>query len=63
MTSPLLTLNDGHQMPQLGFGLWQVPAPTTSDTVATALRLGYRLVDGAAPEELHSKLHAAVQQT
>ena len=48
MTSPLLTLNDGHQMPQLGFGLWQVPAPTTSDTVATALRLGYRLVDGAA---------------
>ena len=49
MTSPLLTLNDGHQMPQLGFGLVQVPAPTTSDTVAAALRLCYRMCDGAAP--------------
>ena len=48
MTQPMLTLNDGRQMPQLGFGLWQVPAETTADTTATALRLGYRLVDGAA---------------
>lgn len=48
MTSPLLPLNDGRQMPQLGFGLWQVPAATTAATTATALRLGYRLVDGAA---------------
>jgi 2,5-diketo-D-gluconate reductase A len=48
MTSPLLTLNDGRQMPQLGFGLWQVPAATTAEVTATALRLGYRLIDGAA---------------
>ncbi len=48
MTQPYLLLNDGRQMPQLGFGLWQVPAGTTADTTATALRLGYRLVDGAA---------------
>ena len=42
MTLPRLALNDGRSLPQLGFGLWQVPA------AATALRLGYRLVDGAA---------------
>jgi 2,5-diketo-D-gluconate reductase A len=48
MTSPLLTLNDTRQMPQLGFGLWQVPAETTAQTTATALRIGYRLIDGAA---------------
>lgn len=46
--TPMLPLNDGHQIPQLGFGLWQVPAATTAETTATALRLGYRLVDGAA---------------
>ena len=44
----MLSLNDGRQIPQLGFGLWQVPAAATADTTATALRLGYRLVDGAA---------------
>ncbi|WP_149589236.1 aldo/keto reductase [Tabrizicola flagellatus] len=46
--TPMLPLNDGRQMPQLGFGLWQVPAAITAETTATALRLGYRLVDGAA---------------
>ncbi|MFN3282570.1 MAG: aldo/keto reductase [Tabrizicola sp.] len=46
--TPMLSLNDGRQMPQLGFGLWQVPAARTAETTATALRLGYRLVDGAA---------------
>ncbi|MEZ5799007.1 MAG: aldo/keto reductase [Paracoccaceae bacterium] len=48
MTQPFLTLNDGRKMPQLGFGLWQVPAAATAETTATALGLGYRLVDGAA---------------
>jgi 2,5-diketo-D-gluconate reductase A len=48
MDQPHLTPNDGRSMPQLGFGLWQVPASTTAETTATALRLGYRLVDGAA---------------
>jgi len=48
MTQPFLTLNDGRSMPQLGFGLWQVPAAATANVTMTALRLGYRLVDGAA---------------
>jgi len=48
MTHPRLRLNDGRTIPQLGFGLWQVPAEATAANVVTALGLGYRLVDGAA---------------
>ena len=43
-----LPLNDGHSLPALGFGLWQVPAPDTARVVDQALGLGYRLIDGAA---------------
>lgn len=43
-----LRLNDGHMIPQLGLGIWQVPEATTAATVAAALRMGYRLIDGAA---------------
>lgn len=46
--TPMLSLKDGRQMPQLGFGLWQVPAGRTAETTAAALRMGYRLIDGAA---------------
>lgn len=43
-----LPLNDGHSLPALGFGLWQVPAADTARVVDQALGLGYRLIDGAA---------------
>jgi 2,5-diketo-D-gluconate reductase A len=49
MTSiPSLPLLDGRSMPQLGFGLWQVPEETTGEVVQQALQIGYRLLDGAA---------------
>jgi len=35
-------------MPQLGFGLWQVPDAETADVVGQAIRAGYRMVDSAA---------------
>lgn len=44
---PHLRLRDGHTIPQLGFGLWQVPSDTAAEVVASALRTGYRLIDGA----------------
>ena len=43
-----LPLLDGRSIPQLGFGLWQVPEDTAADTVEQALRTGYPLLDGAA---------------
>lgn len=43
-----LPLNDGRSLPQLGFGLWQVPADQTARVVREGLAAGYRLIDGAA---------------
>ncbi|WP_413626291.1 aldo/keto reductase [Luteibacter sp. Lutesp34] len=45
---PLLTLNDGHTAPQLGFGVFQIPDAETADAVAHALRAGYRSIDTAS---------------
>ncbi len=45
---PMLRLNDGNKIPNLGLGTWQIPEETTAETVTAALDLGYRLIDGAA---------------
>ncbi|MFD7612578.1 aldo/keto reductase [Streptomyces sp. NPDC059828] len=45
---PSLTLNNGVPMPQLGFGVWQVPDDEAAKVVATALEAGYRSIDTAA---------------
>ncbi|WP_067865653.1 aldo/keto reductase [Nocardia shimofusensis] len=47
-TVPSIVLNDGNVIPQLGFGVFQVPAETTFDVVSTALKAGYRGIDTAA---------------
>lgn len=44
-----VTLNDGNKMPQLGFGVFQVPDLTQAEqAVSDALDVGYRLIDTAA---------------
>ena len=43
-----LTLNNGVEMPALGFGVFQTPPDVTADAVHTALETGYRLIDTAA---------------
>jgi len=49
MTSavPDLTLNNGVSIPQLGFGVFQIPPDQTKDATALALRIGYRHIDTA----------------
>jgi diketogulonate reductase-like aldo/keto reductase len=42
-----VTLNNGVVMPQLGFGVWQVPDEQAHRAVATALQAGYRSIDTA----------------
>ncbi|MCW1806357.1 aldo/keto reductase [Brachybacterium squillarum] len=48
MTVPTLTLNSGHAIPQLGFGVFLVPAPEAEAAVSSALEIGYRHIDTAA---------------
>ncbi|WP_308288498.1 aldo/keto reductase [Streptomyces macrolidinus] len=45
---PPIILNNGVEMPQLGFGVWQVPDDEAQSAVATALEAGYRSIDTAA---------------
>jgi diketogulonate reductase-like aldo/keto reductase len=47
-TTPTITLNNGVTIPQLGFGVFQVPPDEVIEPVATALEAGYRLIDSAA---------------
>jgi 2,5-diketo-D-gluconate reductase A len=47
MTVPNIALHDGTSIPQLGFGVFQVPPPETAATVTAALEAGYRHIDTA----------------
>lgn len=43
-----ITLNNGVTMPQLGFGVYQIPSDETAQAVYEAIKIGYRLIDTAA---------------
>ena len=45
---PTLTLNDDRQIPQLGFGTYQIEEEEAPEAIKTALETGYWLVDTAA---------------
>jgi len=47
MTVPMITLHDGVQIPQLGFGVFQIEPDQTHQAVTTALQVGYRHIDTA----------------
>lgn len=43
-----ITLNNGVTMPQLGFGVYQIPLEETAEAVYQAIKAGYRLIDTAS---------------
>jgi diketogulonate reductase-like aldo/keto reductase len=45
---PAVTLRDGVEIPQLGFGVMLIPLPETTQTVLHALEAGYRHIDTAS---------------
>jgi len=45
---PTVELSDGNTIPQLGFGVFQVPPEDTAEVVTRALLAGYRHIDTAA---------------
>jgi 2,5-diketo-D-gluconate reductase A len=57
---PYLDLNDGHRIPQLGFGVFQVPPEDAADTVRHALKTGYRSIDTAAAYENEAEVGEAL---
>ena len=47
-TVPAVTLNDGVEIPQLGFGVFQIPPEDTVEATLRAFQTGYRHIDTAA---------------
>ena len=47
-SSPIVTFHDGHTIPQLGYGVWQVEDDVAERVVGQALEAGYRHIDTAA---------------
>jgi len=60
---PLVTLHDGVEMPQLGFGVFQIPPEETQEKVEEALGVGYRHVDTAAAYRNEAGVGAAIAAT
>ncbi len=44
---PSITLNNGKNVPQLGFGVFQIEPKNTAKAVSSALEIGYRHIDTA----------------
>ncbi|NUS58210.1 MAG: aldo/keto reductase [Streptomycetaceae bacterium] len=63
MSVPNIILNNGVSIPQLGFGVWQVPPAETQAAVRTALEAGYRSIDTAAAYENESGVGAALAES
>jgi len=57
---PDLALHDGVEMPQLGFGVFQIPPDETQERVEEALAVGYRHVDTAAAYRNEAGVGAAI---
>ena len=45
--APTTTMNDGREIPVIGFGVWQVPDDVVVDAALAALECGYRHIDTA----------------
>jgi 2,5-diketo-D-gluconate reductase A len=60
LTIPRLTLHDGVEIPQLGFGVFQVPPDDTQEVVEQALEAGYRHIDTAGAYRNEQGVGAAI---
>jgi diketogulonate reductase-like aldo/keto reductase len=60
---PFMDLNDGKRIPQLGFGVFQVPPEDTADAVLHALRTSYRAIDTAAMYENEAGVADAIARS
>lgn len=60
---PTLALNDGHRIPAIGLGVWQVPDDQAYDAVRASLDAGYRSIDTAAAYQNERAVGRAVRES
>jgi len=61
-TVPLITLNNGISIPQLGFGTFQIPPDATRAATLAALEVGYRHIDTAQMYRNECEVGQAVRE-
>jgi diketogulonate reductase-like aldo/keto reductase len=59
-TTPAIAMHDGAAIPQLGFGVFQIPPERTQEVVEEALATGYRHIDTAAAYRNEAGVGAAI---
>jgi 2,5-diketo-D-gluconate reductase A len=62
-TVPTIALNNGVEIPQLGFGVFQIPPEDTVEATRTALEVGYRHIDTAEMYGNEAEVGEAVRQS
>jgi 2,5-diketo-D-gluconate reductase A len=60
---PLVDLGDGNRIPQLGFGVFQVPPEETGEIVLRAFEVGYRSIDTAPAYQNEAGVGEAVTRS
>lgn len=62
-TMKKIKLNNGVELPPIGFGVFQTPPDVTTDAVEAALRTGYRHIDTAAAYANEREVGEAVRRS
>ena len=63
MDVPTRTLNDGHEIPAIGFGTWPMKGQTAVDAVVSAIDVGYRLIDTAVNYQNEEEVGEALRRS
>ncbi len=63
MSIPTITLHDGTRIPQLGFGVFQIPPEDTAEAVTQAFEIGYRHIDTAQMYQNEKGVGEAIAST
>ena len=58
---PMIVMNDGLEIPQLGFGVFQIERADTVEATLAALEVGYRHIDTAALYQNEREVGEAVR--
>ena len=60
---PLIELNNGQKIPQVGLGVYKLAAASAADLVATAIETGYRRIDTAALYANEAEVGEGIRQS
>lgn len=60
--SQLITLNNGMKMPNVGLGCWKIPNDICADQIYQAIKVGYRLFDGACDYENEAEVGQGINK-